>query len=470
MAFLNETGLGQVWEKIKTKISSIEGTIGDITKTKVDKVDGKGLSTNDYTTNEKTKLAGIATGATKVIVDSALSSTSTNAIQNKVVANMKTNIEDQLSDKPSKTGDGASGTWGISIGGNAATASILETARTFNITGGASGTAQSFNGSKNVEIPVTAVKESYLTWGGKNFSGSYGCIDAAMVPELSANRLMFGKAAGIAIKYSTDAGNTWNDYGATDSDKVALFSSGKEFNVGKATKDTLTTNCMLQVIIDTDLFRVYTELNKFIIYISTNGSNGCYCTIDASLESTPTTFTTFADRVPIYGWSGYNVINISPITTYGNTKNNQYGLIRFTFGFTSIGNTNYSGLSVSKIMGFGGVGWIVPSNMAKNGHLYSYDSSQNATFPAKVTASNGGFVGNISGNASTATKATQDSAGQQINTTYIKGLSVSGKTITYIKGDGTTGTITMQDASAITNTEIDEICNATIYDQSEVQV
>lgn len=30
---------------------------------KVDKVDGKGLSTNDYTTVEKTKLAGIATGA-----------------------------------------------------------------------------------------------------------------------------------------------------------------------------------------------------------------------------------------------------------------------------------------------------------------------------------------------------------------------------------------------------------------------
>ena len=52
------------------------------------------------------------------------------------------------------------------------------------------------------------------------------------------------------------------------------------------------------------------------------------------------------------------------------------------------------------------------------------------------------FKGNLSG---TATKATQDSAGQQINTTYIKGLSVSGKTITYTKGDGTTGTITTQD-------------------------
>ena len=51
----------------------------------------------------------------------------------------------------------------------------------------------------------------------------------------------------------------------------------------------------------------------------------------------------------------------------------------------------------------------------------------------------------ITGNAATATKATQDSAGQQINTTYIKGLSVSGRIITYTKGDGTTGTITTQD-------------------------
>lgn len=47
--------------------------------------------------------------------------------------------------------------------------------------------------------------------------------------------------------------------------------------------------------------------------------------------------------------------------------------------------------------------------------------------------------------ASTATKATQDSAGQQINTTYIKGLSASGKTVTYTRGDGSTGSITTQD-------------------------
>lgn len=52
---------------------------------KVDKVSGKGLSTNDYTTLEKEKLAGIEAGANKTEVDSKLSDTSTNPVQNKVV-------------------------------------------------------------------------------------------------------------------------------------------------------------------------------------------------------------------------------------------------------------------------------------------------------------------------------------------------------------------------------------------------
>lgn len=59
--------------------------------------------------------------------------------------------------------------------------------------------------------------------------------------------------------------------------------------------------------------------------------------------------------------------------------------------------------------------------------------------------------------ANSATKATQDSAGQQINTTYIKSLSVSGRTITITKGDGTTSNIITQDTTyaAMTNDEID---------------
>ena len=70
------------------------------------------------------------------------------------------------------------------------------------------------------------------------------------------------------------------------------------------------------------------------------------------------------------------------------------------------------------------------SNAAAGNHTHKYAGSSSA-----------------GGAANSAVKATQDSAGQQINTTYIKGLSVSGKTITYTKGDGTTGTITTQDTN-----------------------
>lgn len=93
-----ETGLPRLWELIVARIGShnssttahsdIRDTIENLSTTvsgKVNAVSGKGLSTNDYTTAEKTKLAGIAEGANKTTVDSAISSTSTNPVQNKVV-------------------------------------------------------------------------------------------------------------------------------------------------------------------------------------------------------------------------------------------------------------------------------------------------------------------------------------------------------------------------------------------------
>lgn len=64
--------------------------------------------------------------------------------------------------------------------------------------------------------------------------------------------------------------------------------------------------------------------------------------------------------------------------------------------------------------------------------------------------------------ADSATKATQDSAGQQINTTYIKSLSVNGRTITYTKGDGTKGTITTQDTNT-TYSKVSQFTNDSGY-------
>ena len=92
---------------IKTSFSNLCMVLKTVLSNKVDKVSGKGLSTNDYTTAEKNKLAGIAAGANKTIVDSALSATSTNPVQNKVVAERIGTIETNVSAAATTAGNAA---------------------------------------------------------------------------------------------------------------------------------------------------------------------------------------------------------------------------------------------------------------------------------------------------------------------------------------------------------------------------
>lgn len=87
------------------------------------------------------------------------------------------------------------------------------------------------------------------------------------------------------------------------------------------------------------------------------------------------------------------------------------------------------------------------------------DSAKSVKYATSAGSASTATSATKASTADSATKATQDSAGQQINTTYIKGLSVNGRTVTYTRGDGTTGTITTQDTNttynALTNDEID---------------
>ena len=88
----------------------------------------------------------------------------------------------------------------------------------------------------------------------------------------------------------------------------------------------------------------------------------------------------------------------------------------------------------------------------------SFDGSANVTLSVTVKDdSHNHTIANVDGlqsaldgklsTSGTAAKATADATGQNIADTYIKSLSVSGRTITYTKGDGGTGTITTQDTN-----------------------
>lgn len=238
---------------------------------------------------------------------------------------------------------------------------------------------------------VSSVGEAFLSWGGRSLSGGFSPVDGAMVGALGANRFAFIKPAGTTFQYSTNSGSTWNNYNLSDTQKSGFFDAGVQqaLYASGASNVVGTASHQLRIIIATSAARIYTAINKFVINFSTQGCHGTTVTIEKALESTPDNWVTVASNVPLYGWSGWNVVNIPAFLTYGNSPGVQYGRIRFTFKCTSVGSNN-SPFAVYCIMAYGGFGWTTASSMAANGHLYSYDGNQNAYFPGCVRLNNDG--------------------------------------------------------------------------------
>nr|UWI22592.1 MAG: tail-collar fiber protein [Bacteriophage sp.] len=80
------------------------------------------------------------------------------------------------------------------------------------------------------------------------------------------------------------------------------------------------------------------------------------------------------------------------------------------------------------------------------GHLYYRECRDNQN-----AWSNWKTIAFTSDNVASATKATQDSAGQTINTTYVKAVTASNATITVTKGNGSTSTATINNVSNASN-------------------
>ena len=93
---LDENGLAHLWQRIKLLVTNNVSN-------KVDKVEGKGLSTNDYPNAEKTKLAGIADGAQKNVQPDWNASTGDGAILNKPT--VPTKVGDLTNDRQYQTPD-----------------------------------------------------------------------------------------------------------------------------------------------------------------------------------------------------------------------------------------------------------------------------------------------------------------------------------------------------------------------------
>lgn len=279
-----------------------------------------------------------------------------------------------------------------SYGGNAASATKLQNRRTINVGTAARATAQSFDGTSNITIPISSVYEAYLSWGGKTIAGDVTPVAAAMSSLHSANRAQFAKPAGCTIEYSTDGGTTWLDYGASDEDKVKCLSGldGQAFYAGKRTSGMAEVTDQLRITIDATKCGFYTQLKSVLINFNYNGAQNSQVKIEQSKKGSEDTFTELG-TYSISGWSGWNYYPIWGAFGGGATQTSNIAILRFTFSIGGVHATYQSRVCVYNMLFFGTTYWDSPSNMARTGHLYDWDYQQNAIFPGTVKASS--FLG-----------------------------------------------------------------------------
>jgi len=318
------------------------------------------------------------------------------------------------------------------------------------------------------------IKNKPSTWLTTNLNrppSMNGVSDYTLQPLLSsvrANRLALLPADQIIIEKTTDGGTTWVDAELPDSQKSQLFKGLTENGTLKlpmidGKKDT---KCGLRVTItgmkynvpdgtsETEKYNYWnkTYVKKWERYFTIHTLAFWVCDTDDAInvkvqyatgENPNNWYDVFND--PSYGmtgWSDWNIIYIKNqpafgggIIQTGNTWN--WRLTFFTAirpGRTSLSTEFATGQqTIGSIIGYGNQCFTSSNNLMSNDHLYTWDLSQNATFPANVTANT--FKGSLDGNAFTATKATQDASGNNIVNTYarkdnasITNLTVTGQT------------------------------------------
>ena len=264
---------------------------------------------------------------------------------------------------------------------------------------------------------ISSVYDESIIWGGNAISGGVSPVGAALSAEHSANRLAYLNPNALSFEYSDNGGSSWTAMSVSDSTKIGFVTTLGSFAVGNAS--TVTTNHRTRLTLTAQngtTGYVYTQPRKLLLNVSTVG-HGLQVTLETKTGASGASWVTVGTYA-LNGWSGWNDIPLGFSTLGGGTtQTTNIWYMRLTFAITSV-NSSYTATK-STILGmrlFGDTCWGKTSNMGETGHLYSYDTSQNATFPANVTATS--FVGSLSGNASTATALTSKSIGSATNPVY----------------------------------------------------
>lgn len=226
-------------------------------------------------------------------------------------------------------------------------------------------------------------------WGGKAVVGAVSPVSAALIGAIGSNKFELCDPAGVKVEYSTDGGDTWEDYGCNDPNKIQLLSEslGTNLTIGKVWDRYATVNDRLRVTVTANDCNVYTMLKSILLNVSTNGSNKCTVTIEQSRIGAPDDFAVISTN-NLDGWTGWNEIPLQKQFGGAQTQVNQTNSIRLTFqaGQPPTSGAIKGNLALLNLLFIGITTWRVNSNIARFGHLYKYDYAGNAAFPAEVAA------------------------------------------------------------------------------------
>ena len=101
--------------------------------------------------------------------------------------------------------------------------------------------------------------------------------------------------------------------------------------------------------------------------------------------------------------------------------------------------------------------WLVGGNNGIDFYVYN---------PSNFRVSYANSSGSCTGNASTATKASQNSSGHSLDNTIVKGISINGRTITVTKLDGSSYTLTTQDNNTTYSAGTNMVLSGTTFSTS----
>lgn len=251
------------------------------------------------------------------------------------------------------------------------------TASAFVKSGGTSSQILMADGSTKTDAGLSInYSQVGLSTSGKKVIAGVPVVLSPYIDVIRPNHLAFLQDDEYVVERSDDSGETWNEVAKTDDiRKLFIGNNSGALIIASAPEK------MLRITIKP--IGRYTQYEWLYLYTASpyNATNPpTTVTVEYSYGGAPDTWIG-AITSPINGQPAPNVVGLG-VENLGGTGSVGYGL-RLTFQTTVTSTTS---LRIYGIELHGTRIYTAKNNMMRWSHLYSTDASQNASFPAKVTA------------------------------------------------------------------------------------